>query len=152
MFDNKALIHLNYQWQHSLQSSIPINKTCRKWDMTLSSQWQWTRSCVTYMMQEWYQWKEDELLFTHRPQPNIKMNWLRTMGLWIWITFFWYALYMWAIYELWKSSKWLLHLTIIIKFRKWQKYCCNANRLRKSHLFRNLHLLKIVRLLYFPAY
>ena len=39
-------------------------------------QWQCTWSCVTYMMQEWYQWKEDELLFTYRPHPNIKMNWL----------------------------------------------------------------------------
>ena len=43
-------------------------------------QWQCTRSCVTYiymyMMQEWYQWKEDELLFSYRPYPNIKMNWL----------------------------------------------------------------------------
>ena len=36
-FNNTALIHLNYQWQHSLQSSIPITQTCKKWDMTLSS-------------------------------------------------------------------------------------------------------------------
>ena len=34
-------------------------------------QWQWTRSCVAYMMQEWYQWKEDELLFKYRPYSNI---------------------------------------------------------------------------------
>ena len=35
--NNKALIHLNCQYQHSLQSSIPITKTCKKWVMTLSS-------------------------------------------------------------------------------------------------------------------
>ena len=33
--NNKALIHLNCQYQHSLQSSIPITKTCKKWVMTL---------------------------------------------------------------------------------------------------------------------
>ena len=37
-------------------------------------QWQCTRSCVTYMMQKWYQWKEDELLFTYSPHLDIKMN------------------------------------------------------------------------------
>ena len=37
MWNNKALIHLNCQYQHSLQSSIPITKTCQKWVMTLSS-------------------------------------------------------------------------------------------------------------------
>ena len=30
----------------------------------------------TYMMQEWYQRKDDELLFTYSPHSNIKMNWL----------------------------------------------------------------------------
>ena len=37
MFNNKALIHLNYQWQYSLQSPIAITKTFKKRDMTLSS-------------------------------------------------------------------------------------------------------------------
>ena len=35
--NNKALIHLNCQKQHSLQSSNPITKACKKWVMTLSS-------------------------------------------------------------------------------------------------------------------
>ena len=39
-------------------------------------QWQCTRSDVTHVMQEWYQWKEDELLLTYRPQANIQIKWL----------------------------------------------------------------------------
>ena len=37
-------------------------------------QWQCTRSCVTYMMQDGYQWKEDELFFTYKPYKNIQIN------------------------------------------------------------------------------
>ena len=37
-------------------------------------QWQNTRSCVTYMMQEGYQWKEDELLFSYRPHANNQVH------------------------------------------------------------------------------
>ena len=37
-------------------------------------QWQCTWSCVTYMMQEGYQWKEDELLFTYVSHANIHIN------------------------------------------------------------------------------
>ena len=28
-----------------------------------------------YMVQEEYQWKEDDLLFTYRPHANIQINW-----------------------------------------------------------------------------
>ena len=28
------------------------------------------------VMQKWYQWKEDELLFTYRSHANIQINWL----------------------------------------------------------------------------
>ena len=36
-------------------------------------QWQCTQSCVTYMMQEGYQWKEDKLLFTYMPYANFQI-------------------------------------------------------------------------------
>ena len=29
---------------------------------------------MTYMIQEGYQWKEDELLFTYMPHANIQIN------------------------------------------------------------------------------
>ena len=35
-----------------------------------------TQSCVTYLMQEGYQWKEDELLFTYMSHAYIQINWL----------------------------------------------------------------------------
>ena len=62
--------------------------------MTLSSSLaMYTWSCVTFMRQEGWQWKEDELFYTYMPHAIIQITWLRTMGLWKWITFFWYALY-----------------------------------------------------------
>ena len=46
----------------SLPSQLPKLAKSGIWHCHL--QWQYTRSCVTYMTHEWYQWKEDELLFT----------------------------------------------------------------------------------------
>ena len=56
-------------------------------------QWQCTRSCVTYMMQEGYQWKGDEcsLLICH--MQIFKSIDFRTMGLWNGLPLFWYTLY-----------------------------------------------------------
>ena len=56
----------------SLPSHLPKLAKSGIWHCHL--QWQCTRSCMTYMMQEW--WKEDELLFTYRPHANIQINWL----------------------------------------------------------------------------
>ena len=46
-------------------SSLPsqLKKTCKKWDMTLSSSMAMYSVMRDIIMQEWYQWKEDELLF-----------------------------------------------------------------------------------------
>ena len=74
MFNNKALVYLNYQWQHSLQSSIPITKTCKKgeYDIVIFIGNELSQnSCVTCMLQEGNQWNEDELLFTYRPRAYI---------------------------------------------------------------------------------
>ena len=57
-------------------------------------QWQCTRSCVTYLMQEMFQWKEDELLFTY--MPACKFSNQLTLEQWAFeygLPFFWYALY-----------------------------------------------------------
>ena len=94
MYNKKALIHLNYQWLHSLQSSIPFNKTCKKWDMTLSS------SMAMYSVMRDILWCKNDTYgkkiscSLHTSHIQI-LKWIdfRTMGLWIWITFFWYALY-----------------------------------------------------------
>ena len=82
MFIITSFIHLNYQWQHSLQSAIPITKPCKKCDMTLSSlmaMYSVMRD-IQYMMQEGYLWKENELLFTYRQHENIQINWIWNNG------------------------------------------------------------------------
>ena len=78
----------------SLPSQIPKLAKSGIWHCHL--QWQCTRSCVAYMMREWYQWN-----FGKRMSCSLHIGHMqifksvdfRTMGLWIWITFFWYALY-----------------------------------------------------------
>ena len=72
---------------NSIHCSLPsqLRKLAKSGSWHCHLQWQCTRSCVTYLMQERYQWKEDELLFTYMPQANFDF---RTMGLWIWSTFF----------------------------------------------------------------
>ena len=62
----------------SLPSQLPKLAKSGLWHCHL--QWQCTRSCVTYMMKKVYQWKEDELLFTYRPQVNIQINWPQNNG------------------------------------------------------------------------
>ena len=87
----KEMITWHGMWQ-SLQphycivgneAFIRFTKLAKRGTWHCHLQWQCTRSCVTYMMQEGYQWKEDELLFTYRPHVNIQ-----TMGFSKWITFF----------------------------------------------------------------
>ena len=83
-----------WQWRF-----YPIRKTCKKWKWHCPLQWQCTQSCVTYIMQQGYQWKEDELLFslylymyaTYKYSNQIHD--FTTMGLWKWISCFWYTLY-----------------------------------------------------------
>ena len=55
---------------------------------------QWPRSCVTYLMQERYQKKEDELLFTYMSRGKFSNH--LTLKQWAFdygLPFFWYALY-----------------------------------------------------------
>ena len=80
MLNNKALIHLNYQWLHSLQSAIPINKTCKKWDMTLSPLMA-IYSVMRDICENGTNRKRMSCLL-HTGHIQI------LMGLWIWITFF----------------------------------------------------------------
>ena len=44
---------------------IQLSKLAKSGSWHCHLQWQCTRSCVTYLMQEMYQWKEDELLSTY---------------------------------------------------------------------------------------
>ena len=44
------------------------------WHCHLQRQCTW--SSMTYLMQEGYQWKEEELLFTYMSHSNIPINWL----------------------------------------------------------------------------
>ena len=77
-----AVCHPNYQYLQKVGYDIVIFN-CN----VLGHAWHtWCKNL------EGYQWKEDELLFTCRLNANIQID-FRTMGLWIWITFFWYALY-----------------------------------------------------------
>ena len=55
---------------------IQLSKLAKSGSWHCHLQWQCTRSCLTYLMQERYQWKEDELLFTYMPQTNFQINWL----------------------------------------------------------------------------
>ena len=94
ILNNKPLTRLNYQWQHSLQSAIQLPKLEKValWHCRL--QWQCARSCVTYT---WCKIGTNgkrmicSLLVCH--MCIFKLISFRTMGLWIWITFFLYALY-----------------------------------------------------------
>ena len=65
-----AVFHPNYQNLQKVGYDIVI----------FNGNGQCTRSCVTYMMQNGYQWKEDELLFTYRPHANVQINWLYNNG------------------------------------------------------------------------
>ena len=58
----------------SLPSQLP--KTCKKWDMTLSSSMAMNSVMRDIHDAKRYQWKEDELLFTYRPHANMQINWL----------------------------------------------------------------------------
>ena len=60
---------------------IQLSKLAKSGSWHSHLQWQCTRSCVTYLMQEMYQWKEDELLFTYMPHANFQSIDSRTMGL-----------------------------------------------------------------------
>ena len=55
---------------------MQLSKLAKSGSWHCHLQWQCTRSCVTYLMQEMYQWKEDELLFTYMPHVNFQINWL----------------------------------------------------------------------------
>ena len=55
---------------------IQLSKLAKSGSWHCHLQWQCTRSCVTYLMQEMYQWKEDELLFTYMPHAHFQINWL----------------------------------------------------------------------------
>ena len=54
---------------------IQLSKFAKSGSWHCHLQWQCTRSRVTYLMQERYQWKDDELLFTYMPHANFKINW-----------------------------------------------------------------------------
>ena len=69
----------------SLPSPKPKFAKRGAWNCHL--QWQCTQSCMTYMVQEWYQWKEEELLYTNCYKQIFKSIDFRTMGLLIQITF-----------------------------------------------------------------
>ena len=84
----KAFIHLNHQWLHSLQSSITINKLAKSGIWHCHLQWQCTQSCVTYMLQEWYQWKRMSCSLQTGHIQILRWIDLRIVGLSIWITFF----------------------------------------------------------------
>ena len=55
---------------------IQLSKLAKSGSWHCHLQWQCTRSCVIYLMQEMYQWKEDELLFTYMPHAHFQINWL----------------------------------------------------------------------------
>ena len=59
---------------------IQLSKLAKSGSWHCHLQWQCTRSCVTYLMQEMYQWKEDELLLTYMPHVNFQINWLWNNG------------------------------------------------------------------------
>ena len=98
---SKEIITWHEMWQ-SLQPHhcivwqwgfYPIHKTCKKWDMTLSS------SMAMYSVMHDIIWCKKgtngktmscSLLVCH--MQIFKSTDLRTIGLWKWITFFWYAL------------------------------------------------------------
>ena len=69
---NESCIHC------SLPSHLPKLAKSGTWHCHL--QWQCARSCVTYMMHEWYQWNEDELLLIHKPNANIEINLFQNNG------------------------------------------------------------------------
>ena len=92
MFNNKTLIHLNYQWQHSLHVScdpIPITKTYKKWDMTLSS-WMAMNSVMRDIHDaRMVPMEKGWVALYYMQYANIQIIDFRTtwtMDLWIWIT------------------------------------------------------------------
>ena len=54
----------------------PIHKTCKSWEMTLSSSMAMFSVMRDIRDAKMVQWKEDELLFTCMPHANIQINWL----------------------------------------------------------------------------
>ena len=132
MFINKAFIHLNDQWRHSLQSAIPITKLAKSGMWHCHLQWQW--SCVTYM-QEGYQlpmergWSSCSLLIA-RPRANIQINWLYNNA-WAFengLPLFWYILYI----ETWYNKVILMvprtSLTALRLVRSWTFNCTSMVR------------------------
>ena len=86
---------------------IQLSKLAKSGSWHCHLQWQCTRSCVTYLMQEMYQWKEDELLFTYMPHAKfsnqlILEQWAFEYGL----PFFWYALYTQVLKKQSNSINW----------------------------------------------
>ena len=82
---------------NSIHCSLPtqLRKLAKSGSWHCHLQWQRTWSCVTYLMQERYQWKEDELLFTCK-YATCKFSNLLTLEQWAFeygLPFL-YALYM----------------------------------------------------------